>query len=124
MPQRERPLLERPARDGVLAQKGDAGVALGIGDEFAERLGLGRLAADAIMDGNRLSAAAFGLRVEHVTATARSARAGPTPAVAGPPTPVASRGLSRRRGFNFCFRHGQNREPEGALATLTLGAFP
>jgi hypothetical protein len=106
-------LLERPARDGVLAQKGDAGAALGIGDEFAERLGLGRLAADAIVDGNRhLSAAAFGLRVEHVTATARSARAGPDP--------VARRGLSRRRRFNFCFRHGQNREPEGALATLSL----
>ena len=25
---------------------------------------------------------------------------------------------------NFCFGHGQNREPEGALATLTLGASP
>jgi hypothetical protein len=27
--------------------------------------------------------------------------------------------LSRPAAFNFCFRHGQNREPEGALATLT-----
>ena len=53
-----------------------------------------------------------------------TATAGSAPGVARDPFPVASRGLSRRRGFNFCFRHGQNREPEGALATLTSGTFP
>ena len=36
------------------------------------------------------------------------------------PCPVARRGLTERYCRNFCSRHGQNREPERALATLTF----
>jgi hypothetical protein len=34
------------------------------------------------------------------------------------PCPVAQRGLTERYSGNFYSRHGQNREPERALATL------
>ena len=36
------------------------------------------------------------------------------------PRPCRETRLEPTLPLNFCFRHGQNREPEGALATLSL----